>query len=108
MGSVLAGVQLALQILNFLLICRSEDVNRTTDVAGMADIATARPVDSPAVAAISGGCRTGLMEWLIHLRQGFDGQVPTGDMCRLRQRFGAQGFVYFFSPLCSRCPLWLL
>src|SRR5262245_1065052 len=35
MGSVLADVQSPLQILNVLLICGSEDVNGTTDVAGM-------------------------------------------------------------------------
>jgi hypothetical protein len=33
-GSVFAGVQFALPILNFLLICRSEDVNRRTGGAG--------------------------------------------------------------------------
>ena len=34
MGSGLADVQLALQILNLLLICGSEDVDGTTNVAG--------------------------------------------------------------------------
>ena len=34
-GSVLAAVQLALQTLDLLLICGSEDVNGTTDVTGM-------------------------------------------------------------------------
>jgi hypothetical protein len=38
MGSVLADVQLALQILNLLMIRGSEDVDGTTDVAGMAHI----------------------------------------------------------------------
>ena len=37
-GSVLAAVQLALQTLDLLLICGSEDVNGTTDVAGMTHI----------------------------------------------------------------------
>ena len=38
MGSVPAGVQLPLQILNLPLICGSEDVDGTTDVAGMTHI----------------------------------------------------------------------
>jgi hypothetical protein len=38
MGSALAGVQSALQIINFLLVCVSEDVDGTTDVAGMTHI----------------------------------------------------------------------
>ena len=37
-GSVLAYEQLTLQILNFLLICDSEDIDGTTDVAGMTHI----------------------------------------------------------------------
>ena len=35
MASVLTDMQLALQILNLLLICGSEDVNGTTEIAGM-------------------------------------------------------------------------
>jgi hypothetical protein len=38
MGSALADVQLALQILSLLLICGSEDVDGTTNVAGMTHI----------------------------------------------------------------------
>jgi hypothetical protein len=37
-GAVLADVQLALQIFNLLLICGSEDVDGTTNVAGMTHI----------------------------------------------------------------------